>query len=108
MAVRLPFRLPARGPGDLKPVVPDDPARVLEAPIDRSLLSIRSGLVPHRRRLWIRRIARRTWIALAVVAVAELVLWGIARVTPVEQAPVIAVSIPVVVLMGLLAAVIHA
>ena len=37
----------------------------------RRLESLAHTLVPHRRRLWLRRIVRRAWIALAVLVVAE-------------------------------------
>ena len=63
---------------------------------------------PHRRRLWLRRIVRRAWVALAVLAVAEAILWTIARFFPLEAAPVIGVAIPVLVALGLLVAIVRA
>ena len=108
MRARLPFRAPARAAGEAAPVVPPDPRRAIAGPLDPTLLAIRSGLVPHRRRLWLRRIVRRTWIALAAVVVAELLLWTVARFVALEFAPVIGVAIPVIGLIALIAAVIHA
>ncbi len=69
--------------------VPVDPRGVIDGPLDPVLLAVRSGLASHRRRLWIRRIVRRSWLALAAVLVAELVLWTVARFVPIEWAPIV-------------------
>ena len=108
MRIRSPFRVPVRRRADPAPVVPPDPRSAVAGPLDPALVAIRTGLVPHRRRLWLRRIVRRTWIAVAVVLVAELVLWTVARFVALEFAPLIAIAIPVVGLVALIAAVIHA
>ena len=79
MRIRSPFRIPARRRSDPAPVVPPDPRSAVAGPLDPPLVAMRAGLVPHRRRLWLRRIVRRTWIAVAAVIVAELVLWTVAR-----------------------------
>ena len=65
-------------------------------PLDPSLAEIRSTLAGHRRRLWFRRAVRRFWAVAAVVAVAELVLAIAQRLVPLEQAPLVALAIPVV------------
>ena len=85
-------------------VVPPDPARVLDGPLDPDLLAVRSALRPHRDRLWLRRLVRRAWIALALVVVAEVVLWTLARFVPLPWAPVVGAAIPVLGLLGLLVA----
>ena len=87
MRARLPIRSWIRPAGQPAPVVPPDPRSAITGPLDPTLLAIRSGLVPHRRRLWLRRIVRRAWIALAAVVVAELMLWTLARFVPLEFAP---------------------
>ncbi|HUP54817.1 MAG TPA: hypothetical protein VM408_04865, partial [Methylomirabilota bacterium] len=58
--------------------------------------------------MWLRRIVRRAWLALAGVAIAEAVLWTVARFIPVEFAPVIGAAIPVLGVLVLLGAVIVA
>jgi hypothetical protein len=108
MRIRSPFRGPVRRRSGAATVVPADPRSAVAGPLDPALLAIRAGLVPHRRRLWLRRIVRRTWIAVAVVLVAELILWTVARFLPIEFAPLIAIAIPVVGLVALIAAAIHA
>ena len=90
--------------GGPPPVIPPDPKLVLQGPLDPALGALRSSLAPHRRRLWTRRIVRRTWIALAVVATAEAALWTVARFIPLEAAPIVGVSIPIVVALVLLLA----
>ena len=70
--------------------------------LDPVLLALRASLLPHRRRLWVRRLVRRAWVALAAVVAAELVLWTLARFVPLESAPVLGAAIPVVVLAALL------
>ncbi|HET7495816.1 MAG TPA: hypothetical protein VFJ80_10220, partial [Candidatus Limnocylindrales bacterium] len=88
------------------PVIPPDPKRILSGPIDPTLERIRASLAPHRRRLWLRRIVRRAWLALAIVALGEVALWSLARVVPIATAPLMAATIPVLVgLLLLLAAV---
>src|SRR5258705_6435672 len=92
-----------RRPMALRPapaVVPPDPLATLDGPIDPELVRLRASLLPHRRRLWVRRLVRRGWIALAAVLVAELALWTIARVVPLERAPLIGAAIPVIGLLG--------
>ncbi|MFL5678922.1 MAG: hypothetical protein ACJ77X_14950, partial [Chloroflexota bacterium] len=98
----------ARGMPDRSPatglVVPQDPAAVLDGPLDPDLLAVRGALRPHRDRLWLRRLVRRAWIALAVVVVAEVVLWTTARFVPLAWAPVAGVAIPLLGLLGWLIA----
>ncbi|MEA2612597.1 MAG: hypothetical protein QOI52_556, partial [Chloroflexota bacterium] len=89
-------------------VIPPDPRRHLAGPLDPSLDALRASLVPHRRRLWLRRMVRRAWIALAAVVIAEAALWTVARFLPLEIAPVIGAAIPVVGVLALLAAVVQA
>ena len=92
---------------DNGPIVPGDPAS-LGVALDPSLAAIRAGLAAHRRRLWLRRAVRRAWAVLAVVAVAELVLAVLQRLVPLEQAPLVAVALPVLGLLVLLALVVRA
>ncbi len=54
-------------------IVPADPA-TLGVALDPALLTLRAGLVAHRRRLWLRRSVRRAWYVLAGVAVVEIAL----------------------------------
>ena len=82
------------------PVVPLDPIKTLQAPFDPALVQLRASLLPHRRRLWMRRLVRRGWIALAAVLVAELALWTIARFAPIEAVPMLGAAIPLVGLLG--------
>ena len=89
-------------------VVPPDPRAALDGPLDPSLQSIRAALAGHRNRLWLRRIVRRTWIALAAIAIAEAVLWTMARFIPIEAAPVVAAAIPIVVALILVVAIVRA
>ncbi|MFL5716620.1 MAG: hypothetical protein ACJ77V_03465 [Chloroflexota bacterium] len=88
--------------------MPPDPRASLSGPLDPTLESIRGELGGHRTRLWLRRIVRRAWVAGAAIAVAEAILWTIARFVPLEAAPVIAVTIPIVVALILLIAVLRA
>ena len=79
MPRRRSFALPdlrrRRSPGPAAPTyVPADPARVVAGPMDPTLGRIRSGLVPHRRRLWFRRIIRRAWLVAAGIAAGVLVV----------------------------------
>ena len=106
MTVRRPSL--RRAAGAPAAIAPPDPRAVLSGPLDPALDALRAQLAPHRRRLWLRRIVRRTWIALAVLAIAEAVLWTIARVVPLEAAPVIAAAIPIVIALALLVAVVRA
>jgi hypothetical protein len=76
--------------------IPDDPRRVLAGTLDPELETVRDLLRPYRRRLWLRRAVRRLWSVVAIVAVAELALWTLARVVPIELAPAIAAAIPAV------------
>ncbi len=78
-----------------------DPRAVLSGPLDPALLAIRADLRPYRRRLWLRRIVRRAWLVAAAVLVAEVVVFTLARIIPVELLPTIAAAIPVMGLVGL-------
>ena len=87
-------------------VAPPDP-RSLGTPIDPLLESIRADLRPHLRRLWVRRIVRRAWLVAGAVLVAEVGLFAIARVVPIEILSALALAIPIVglvILVGLAAA----
>ena len=87
-------------------VAPPDP-RSLGTPIDPVLESIRADLRPHLRRLWVRRIVRRAWLVAGAVLVAEVALFAIGRVVPIEILSALAVAIPIVglvILVGLAAA----
>ena len=75
-------------------LIPADPRVVLAGVLDPELESIRAALRPHRRRLWLRRIVRRAWAAIAAVVLGELALWSIARFLPLEAAPAIGALIP--------------
>jgi len=90
------------------PTPPPDPrSRGAGAAVaDPDLAAIRAGLLPYRRRLWIRRAVRRAWIVGAVAVGAEIVLWALARVAPLEVAPSVGLAIPVVgvAVLGILAA----
>ena len=89
-------------------MIPPDPRQHLTGQLDPSIDALRASLAPHRRRLWLRRMVRRAWIALAGVIVAEALLWTLARFVPLEAAPVIGAAIPIVGLLALLAAVVQA
>ena len=92
-----------RGRASRWPVRPGRPAHGAgHRPLDADLVAIRRLLAPHGRRLWFRRIVRRAWLVLAAAVVAELVLWTLARVVPLEIAPTIAAAIPVVAGLALL------
>ncbi|MEA2519314.1 MAG: hypothetical protein QOF49_1394, partial [Chloroflexota bacterium] len=79
---RVVGRSPGRTAG--RPVVPPDPRLALDGPLDPSLELIRSRLARHRRRLWVRRITRRAWLALAGTISIEACVLGIARIVPIE------------------------
>ena len=89
-------------------VIPPDPRQHLAGQLDPSIDALRASLAPHRRRLWLRRMVRRAWIALAGVVVVEALLWTLARFVPLEAAPVIGAAIPIVGVLALLAAVVQA
>ena len=89
-------------------MVPVDPRLVVDGPLDPSLTSVLGALGPYRQRLWIRRIVRRTWRALAAILAAELVLWTIARFVPLTWAPVAAFLIPAAGIVGWLIAIVRA
>ncbi len=93
---------------DVRALVPADPQSIVDGPLDPELERLRASLLPHRRRLWVRRIVRRAWIALAAVVAAELVLWIAARFVPIELAPTFGASIPVLGLAALLVAAVRA
>jgi hypothetical protein len=76
--------------------VPIDPRAVLKGDLDPDLLAIRRLLRPFGRRLWLRRVVRRAWLVVALVALAELALWALARLIPIEAAPTVAVAIPTI------------
>ncbi len=78
-----------------------DPRAVLSGPLDPALLAIRADLQPHRRRLWLRRIVRRAWLVAGAVLAAEVAVFTLARIIPVELLPTIAAAIPVLGLVGL-------
>ena len=86
-------------------MIPGDPAK-LGVELDPALVSLRAGLVRHRRRLWLRRAVRRAWYVLAAVA-AILLAFAIAmRIAPLEWAPQVALAVPIIgmlVLLGLVA-----
>ncbi|HEY8988777.1 MAG TPA: hypothetical protein VIM39_07120, partial [Candidatus Limnocylindrales bacterium] len=84
-------------------MVPLDPRLVVSGPLDPMLEAIRAGLQPHRRRLWLRRIVRRVWIALAIGVVVEAILLGVARLIPLEALPSLVVAIAIVVMGAWLA-----
>ncbi|HUQ44277.1 MAG TPA: hypothetical protein VM451_07730, partial [Candidatus Limnocylindria bacterium] len=73
--------------------VPVDPRVALGPDLDPDLLAIRSLLRPHGRRLWLRRVIRRVWIVVAGAVVAQLALWTLARLMPVEVAPTLSLGI---------------
>ncbi len=87
--------------------VPADPAS-LGLVLDPALMEIRAELAAHRRRLWLRRSVRRAWYVAAGVAVAELLLAIAQRMLPIEQAPLVALAIPVAGLLVLLVLVVRA
>ena len=64
-------------------LVPPDPRTRVAGPLDPRLAAIRDALVRHRRRLWLRRMARRAWLVLAGTMVAEAVLLAMARLVPI-------------------------
>ncbi|HLQ47361.1 MAG TPA: hypothetical protein VK233_00170, partial [Candidatus Dormibacteraeota bacterium] len=99
------FRLPRRRRSRLAApsVIPIDPRLVLDGPLDPDLEEIRSALRPQRRRLWLRRIVRRTWLVGVGVAAGEVVLFGVARMVPLEILPSLAIAIPLVGLVLLVA-----
>jgi hypothetical protein len=80
--------------------LPPDPRAALADPIDPLLLELRGAVLPHRRRLWLRRLVRRAWIALAVVVAAELLLWTLARFVPMPAAPLVGAALPLLGLFG--------
>ena len=105
---RLPFVRRASSPSVGGAVIPPDPRQHLAGELDPSIEALRASLAPHRRRLWLRRMVRRAWIALAGVVVAEAILWTLARFIPLEAAPVIGAAIPIIGVLALLAAVVQA
>ena len=72
--------------------VPLDPRLALAGPLDPDLLAIRRLLRPHGRRLWLRRVVRRAWIVVAGAVLAELALWTLARLLPLEVAPTLEIG----------------
>src|SRR5262245_40541477 len=94
------FRRP-RQATDTALTAPPDP-RTVAAPLDPLLESIRSGLRPHLRRLWLRRIVRRAWLVAGVVAAVEVGLFLFARFVPIEFVAPLAIAIPIVGLVVLL------
>src|SRR5688572_33036761 len=107
MTRRFPFQSIRRAasPSSSAAVIPPDPRQHLAGQLDPSIDALRASLAPHRRRLWLRRIVRRAWIALAGVVIAEAVLWTLARFVPLEAAPVVGAAIPIIGMLALLAAV---
>jgi hypothetical protein len=51
--------------------VPADPRAAVAGPLDPDLEEIRGRLRPFGRRLWFRRIVRRTWLVVAAVVAAD-------------------------------------
>src|SRR3954468_2170952 len=84
--------------------VPADPVRAGTGPMDPTLGRIRSGLVPHRRRLWFRRIVRPAWLVAAGIAIGVLTVALLQRLFPLPSAMLYAVAIPVLGLLALLVA----
>ena len=78
-------------------VVPPDPRLALSGPLDPALETIRAELGGHRRRLWLRRIVRRAWFAVAAIAVGEAVIWTVARFIPLGSAQILAAALPIVI-----------
>ena len=105
---RLRLRRRMRAKDGTATVIPPDPRKALSGELDPSLDALRASLAPHQRRLWLRRLVRRTWLALAAIAIGEALLWTVARFFPLEAAPLVAAGIPVVVLLVLVAFVILA
>jgi hypothetical protein len=68
---------------------------------DVDLAAVRALLLQHRNRLWTRRIVRRSWIVVAATLLAEVVLWAVARLAPLEATAAIAVGIPLAGSVGL-------
>ena len=88
-------------------VIPADPRTAVEGPLDPVLTGLLAALGPHRQRLWARRIVRRTWLALAGIAVAELVLWTVARFIPIPWAPLAGMVIALIGTFVLLVAIVR-
>jgi len=80
--------------------VPLDPRLVVGGPLDPTLEGIRAGLQPYRRRLWLRRIVRRAWIALAAGVASDALLLVVARIVPVESLPSLLVIVGAVAIGG--------
>jgi hypothetical protein len=103
IGLRARWRARARRAEALALFVPIDPRAALSGALDPDLLAIRRLLRPFGRRLWLRRVVRRTWLVLAAVVLAELTLWALARVLPLEAAPTVAVALPILGALILLA-----
>ena len=88
------LRRPTAGVTGPRAPLPPDPRAILAPPIDPVLVELRASLLPQQNRLWLRRLVRRAWLALAAVVVAELVVWTIARFVPLQWAPVIGAALP--------------
>ncbi|MDQ3448764.1 MAG: hypothetical protein M3432_06265, partial [Chloroflexota bacterium] len=84
-----------------------DPSNLVDATSapDPTVMELRRGLRPYRRRLWLRRLLRDGTRIAAIVAAAGLVLAGAARVTPLEWAPLAAAGL---ILAGILALLVDA
>src|SRR5687767_15541362 len=82
-------------------VIPPDPRQHLAGEMDPAIDALRASLAPHRRRLWLRRMVRRAWMALAGVVIVEALLWTVARFFPLEAAPVIGAAIPIIGVLAL-------
>src|SRR3954453_2885884 len=78
------------------PFLPTEPILDSSVRQDEDLAALWRGLAAYRRRLWLRRIVRRSWIAIAVVALAELGLVIAARLRPIEGELAIAAALPVI------------
>ena len=77
-----------------------DPRGVVAGPLDPDLDAIRSHLIGHRRRLWIRRIVRRAWTVASVVLGAEVGLLLAGRLVPIEALPSLLISVAVIGVAG--------
>ena len=93
----------SRRSGPSRPVfqVPEDPRRLISGPLDPELERLRIDLRPHRRRLWIRRLVRRTWLALVATVGIELVVFLAGRIWPIEGLGAIAATVPILALVVL-------
>ncbi|HEV7809430.1 MAG TPA: hypothetical protein VGO64_02425, partial [Candidatus Limnocylindrales bacterium] len=88
-------------------VPPPDPRDLAGAPLEGDLDLIRRSLLGHRRRLWLRRIVRRGWLAGATILAAEAALLLAARAVPIELLGSLVVAVAMAGLAGFLVAAIR-